>query len=258
MKKIMFFDIDGTLIGFNNDGAMTPKMIVALHRLREKGIMIGIATGRQTSFYTKKFKPITPMDFVVGSNGRDVLVNDERIFLDPIPQETVEKLIAYEHKYRVGLLLGGDGQSATYYPATEKCIHYLEGINSTAPACDPDFYRTHDILQGMIYCDEATEAIYTAAFPELNFIRHANDGIDIVNGGPLKEKGIQVVLDHFNLSREDALAFGDGLNDVGMFSYIDGVCLGVAHPELIKLAIEQTDTVENDGIYQYLERNNYI
>ena len=43
--KIIFFDIDGTLIDVDTK-KVTPKMLETLRRLKEKGIIICIATGR--------------------------------------------------------------------------------------------------------------------------------------------------------------------------------------------------------------------
>jgi|GEM_PF-1596165 len=257
-KKIMFFDIDGTLIGFNNHGKMTPKMISALHQLKAKGIYIGLATGRQTTVYERIFKELTPLDFVIGSNGREVVIHNQTIYRDEITKETIEKLIRYDNQYHVGLLLSSNYGSATYNPPIEKCAYYLQQLALPTPQQDKDFYLNQTILQAMIYCDEQTEQMFQKAFPELNFIRHNHDGIDVVTSGPLKERGIDEVLQYYGLTKADALAFGDGLNDVGMFQHIDGVCLGVAHPELKKYAIKQIDTVENDGIYTFLKDENYI
>ena len=43
--KIVFFDIDGTLIDMQAK-KITPKMLETLHRLQDRGIKICIATGR--------------------------------------------------------------------------------------------------------------------------------------------------------------------------------------------------------------------
>ena len=43
--KIIFFDIDGTLIDMQAK-KITPKMLETLHRLQDRGIKICIATGR--------------------------------------------------------------------------------------------------------------------------------------------------------------------------------------------------------------------
>ena len=43
--KIIFFDIDGTLIDMEKK-CVTEKMLETLRRLQEKGIIICIATGR--------------------------------------------------------------------------------------------------------------------------------------------------------------------------------------------------------------------
>lgn len=42
--KIIFFDIDGTLI--EKKKSITPKMLETLHALQDNGIMICIASGR--------------------------------------------------------------------------------------------------------------------------------------------------------------------------------------------------------------------
>lgn len=51
--KIIFFDIDGTLIGMQSKH-ISPRTVEALHRLRSNGIRLCIATGRA---------PVTLPDF---------------------------------------------------------------------------------------------------------------------------------------------------------------------------------------------------
>ena len=53
--KIVFFDIDGTLIDMQAK-KITPKMLETLHRLQDRGIKICIATGRPSAaaFWIKR------------------------------------------------------------------------------------------------------------------------------------------------------------------------------------------------------------
>ena len=50
--KIIFFDVDGTLKSFNNNG-ITEAVLQALQELKEKGIKIFLAKGRSAICSTK-------------------------------------------------------------------------------------------------------------------------------------------------------------------------------------------------------------
>lgn len=257
MKKIMFFDIDGTLLDFGAK-TLTPKMKWSLKQLRNNKIKIGLSTGRQTAVYEDLFKEFITFDFVIGSNGREVIIDDKLVYQQTFSEDLLRKLIAYDDTYHLGLMLASNNHRVCTSDATDKCINYLHNLNLDAPHVDRFYPFEHPILQGMIYCDEQQQQVFEDNFPELTCVRHKNDGIDIITKGPMKENGVAIVLEHFGLKQQEALAFGDGLNDLGMFQYIDGICLGHAHPELVTISQAQIGMVHEDGIYHYLVENGYI
>ena len=55
--KMIFFDIDGTLIPFKKKD-ISDKLVFALEKLKERGIKICLATGR-SPFQLPKFKGIS-------------------------------------------------------------------------------------------------------------------------------------------------------------------------------------------------------
>ena len=64
-----------------------------------------------------------------------------------------------------------------------------------------------------------------------------------------KAVGIQKVLDHFHLSREDSYAFGDGSNDMEMIQYCGtGVAMGNAVQELKDAADIVCPSIEDNGL----------
>ena len=67
--------------------------------------------------------------------------------------------------------------------------------------------------------------------------------------------GIKVIAEHFDLSLEDVIAFGDGMNDLEMVQGVKmGIAMGNAHPKLKEVAAMITDSVNENGIYNALIR----
>ena len=83
---------------------------------------------------------------------------------------------------------------------------------------------------------------------------HAVDVIPLSGG---KGAGIQKILEHYKLDRTEAMAFGDGNNDIEMLTAVGtGIAMGNASPELKAVADHICDPVTEDGIYRYcLEKN---
>ena len=65
---------------------------------------------------------------------------------------------------------------------------------------------------------------------------------------------MDAILDHFGISLENAMAFGDGENDLSMLIHAGtGVAMGSASDQVKKLSDYVTGTVDEDGIVTALE-----
>ena len=77
------------------------------------------------------------------------------------------------------------------------------------------------------------------------------------NGG----KGIAIdgMLDFYHLSKEEAMAFGDGNNDIEMLQAVGhGIAMQNASEELKAAADEVCGDVAEDGIYFYCKEHGLI
>ena len=88
--KIAFFDIDGTLIDLKTK-RISEKMLEALVRLKEKGILLCLATGR-SPMVLPDFKEVE-FDAFLTFNGSYCYTPERTIFSNPIPIEDVKQLI---------------------------------------------------------------------------------------------------------------------------------------------------------------------
>ena len=77
----------------------------------------------------------------------------------------------------------------------------------------------------------------------------------------LQEKGIGVnkVLEYYGIDKSQAMAFGDGNNDIEMFEQVGHpIAMGNASDDLKAVADEICGDVSEDGIYQYCLENELI
>ena len=83
--------------------------------------------------------------------------------------------------------------------------------------------------------------------------------VDIIPKGSGKGNAIKKVLEHFNFSEDEALAFGDGGNDMDMLQVVGtGVAMGNASDNVKAIADEVCGSVEEDGIFHYLKEKKLI
>ena len=89
--KILFFDIDGTLIDMQKK-CITPLMLSTLHKLQANGIRLAIATGRSPMTVPLEEFPGVQFDVFITFNGSYCYDKDRVLFASPIPTEDIRTL----------------------------------------------------------------------------------------------------------------------------------------------------------------------
>ena len=83
--------------------------------------------------------------------------------------------------------------------------------------------------------------------------------LELVLKGHSKAAGMELLLAHLNVPREETMAIGDSTNDLPMFQVAKHtVCLAEGADELKAQAEFVTDTVLNDGIEKALKHYGLI
>lgn len=107
--------------------------------------------------------------------------------------------------------------------------------------------------QGWLFFDESLDATLfpaiLARYPEFALVRWHKSAVDILPKHTNKWTGCQWVMAQTEFRAEQAVAFGDGLNDMEM---LKGVGLGIAmengHPELKAVANRIAPAIHLNGI----------
>ncbi|MCL4114128.1 UNVERIFIED_CONTAM: hypothetical protein GTU68_040100 [Idotea baltica] len=78
--------------------------------------------------------------------------------------------------------------------------------------------------------------------------------VDVSPRGNHKAVALQVLVEHLDLTSADAVAFGDGGNDIEMLRWAGtGVAMGNARPAVRAAADHVTGTVDQGGVAAFLE-----
>ena len=122
----------------------------------------------------------------------------------------------------------------------------------------PDFICDKFVIW---YQDEAQLAAFRKVSDvHFNCIDRGGTFREFVPLGYSKATGIQFVLDHYKLSKENAYAFGDSNNDLPMLSYLpNSVAMGNADPvSLFDQVSFVTKKASEDGIAFALEHFSFL
>jgi Cof subfamily protein (haloacid dehalogenase superfamily) len=250
--KIVFFDIDGTLI--NEEARIPLDAKEAIYKLKERNIEVCFATGRAPSHF-KHIAEELGIESFVSFNGAYVVHKGKVIHEHPIQQSSLELLENHARQLNHPIVYLGHEEC---YANTSNHPHIIESFQSVhveAPRYHPYFWKETKIYQALLYCQKHEEQQYQGKFADLTFIRWHRLSMDVLPSGGSKAKGIDVMLRHLNLSPEEAIAFGDGLNDKEMLSYVGmGIAMGNAHEELKPFAKFTTKDINNGGIRYGLQQ----
>src|SRR5690625_7493494 len=88
-EKIVFFDIDGTLVDDDKNIPVSAKQ--AIDELKRNDVYVAIATGR-APFMFEHIRQELEIESYVSFNGQYVVFEGETIYKNPIGQESLKKL----------------------------------------------------------------------------------------------------------------------------------------------------------------------
>lgn len=269
-------DLDGTLLNPNHD--IEPKTKQALIKLQEKGFRVVLASGRPTPGmlrYAQELKMNEHHGLIISYNGACVTdcQTNEIIFEQTIPNDLAKSVLDHLESYDViPMIVNG---KLMHVNSVENGIIQLNNedlniVQHEAEICGFDLNeekQLSNVLDFPLYkiLVAGTPAYLTEVHKELDapFVEKMN----CVFSAPFyyeftdktvdKAKTLSKVAERLNLSSNNFMSFGDGMNDLTMIKYAGmGVAMGNAEPAVKEAADEVTRCNYEEGIYHIL--NSYF
>lgn len=254
--KIVFFDIDGTLFD-HQTGRISDQTVHTLKCLRERGVKCCISTGRPPASLPD-FGDLH-FDAMCTFNGSLCYTEDAVIHSSPIARADAERVMqnaaalgrAVSIATRDRLAANGfDQDLADYYRLA------AQELNITP---DFDALCREDIYQIMIGCRPEEHAALVQGALGVKVAVSWDRAVDVIPASSGKGTAIKKILAHFGLEAAEAMAFGDGGNDIEMLQTVGlGVAMGNAPAQVKAAADDVCLPVSEDGIYHYCRARGLI
>ncbi|AXI10533.1 Cof-type HAD-IIB family hydrolase [Oceanobacillus sp. 143] len=251
-KKLIFFDIDGTL--FDDEKKLPASTKKAIGQLHDQGHEIAIATGR-SPFNFKELQAELNIDAYVSFNGQYVVHNNEVIYKNAIDPDKLAELTRFSMEKEHPLVYMNEAEWNSNIESHEQINEAIDSLKVNSELTyNPSFFKGREIYQTLLFCTEENDYMYQNKFPELDFVRWHTYSLDVIPMGGSKANGIEQLVRHLGIDLQDVYAFGDGLNDIEMLKLIpNSIAMGNGHEEAKKVAKYVTKHVGDDGILHGLK-----
>lgn len=258
--KVLFFDIDGTLLDYT--GKMPASAKEALRQARLAGHRLVICSGR--SGHQLSDWMFTDFDGIINCTGARVIFEQNVIYEHFVPREDVRR--AREVLEAANGVLVAQTEECTILSQesysfmkdylvkmgrSQKRIERLLGNAVISPQMEAYdnikkffYHRSEKTVEQL---ENELGDIFTVEAS--SFLKDACDSGEITCKGINKSYGMQLYIQRQGFSKEDTIAFGDGPNDLDMLSFAGiGVAMGNARDTVKANADFITRDVEQDGI----------
>ena len=250
--KAVFFDIDGTLVSFKSH-TVPESARRAIARLREQGVKVFIATGRLMK-HVAIVNDIEVDGYITVNGGYCITSAGEVIFESAFPRATVERVIDLSEQY--GFDLNVMTHEDMYVSSMGERVQKIASMINIMPTVADvrTIAATQPVVQMCPYISRELEQEIMPLLPDCVGSRWIETFMDLNVRGVDKSLGIQQVMNYYGLTMAEAMAFGDGGNDLPMVrDAAVGVAMGNACDELKAVADYITSSVDEDGVSRALE-----
>lgn len=253
--KILFLDIDGTIL--KPDHTYTDSTKVAIQEAKSNGIEVFIATGRPI-IEIRELAEELQVESLIGYNGAYAIYQNEAIIDEPIETGQIQEFIdiAKENDHELVLY----SKEKNYFTDMDRPIvkNFSETFLLRKNALFQDSAAERIIGGTALNLNESEAQLYEIN-PNIRMSQVNVDGAthayDIIRRNVNKGEAVKKILDRLGIAREQAIAFGDGMNDVEMLQSVgEGFAMGNSHPDLFSYAKHRTTSVSESGIHNGLKK----
>ena len=257
--KLLFFDIDGTLISRAKYRHIPESAAAAIAAAKAKGHKVFINTGRIIANVEDYIKNVGFDGYVCGCGtyvrlGDQVLYyrgqthGDSVKYADMVVDHGAFAVYErYDHLYFDRRLMGDPAMAATHGRFTEG------GSDTSHFVQDGDF--SFDKCFGWYTEQSKKEQLKAALSPYFDVMNAGGNYFELQPKGCSKATGIKVLCEALGVPEQDVYVFGDSPNDESMFdAFENSICMGdCGEPYLFDRVKYVTAGADEDGLRQALE-----
>lgn len=254
-------DLDGTLL--RSDGSVSDRTVRTLQAVRDKGVVVAIATGRmyQTARPYGERLGLGDSPLLLFAGGLiETLESKKILFQQVIPREWAQELadLARRRGWQLQTYIDDVLRAAR----DDEWIRDYERItHSKACICGDDFYHVQGDCNKLLSRgghDDlvARKALIEKTFPgRFNVLFSAPTFLEIMPQGVDKGEGIRRLDELYGIGTDEIMALGDSQNDLDMLKAAGfPVAMANAAEEVKAAAAYVTASNDDDGVAAAVEK----
>ena len=279
-KKYIFFDIDGTIL--TREGKVLDSTKSALKRAQNNGHEIFINTGRCRNIIPDVLEELN-FDGMVCGTGAHAEYHGKEIFKHSFSRDQINRVLQITDEHKIPIIMSSDTECVAPHKDLPVYVELFSGgkikaanfkglediensplLKSMRPIVIDDdksgYYDNHPGVSDVIFMnspftvDEFNEMVGDDInVGKASFKDPDEYSGEITLGNYTKAAGIKSLLENIGADYNDAIAVGDGFNDIDMIREAPlSIAMGNSPQEIKDLADYVTDDIYEDGIYNAL------
>ena len=249
--SIILSDLDGTL--FHNDKSISDFTKETIRQAQAKGILFGVCTSRAKVNAIKFLDGIKP-DILITNGGGIVYYRGKKIYDCEFSVEEIRKLIAAAFEvFGKDIVISADNEHALYSNFREELGDTFWTFNDFS-----DFRETCMKMCIESLDKEKVEKVASViGLENVDYLPFSDiPWYKLSKKAATKEKAIEALCRHLNITSSQIAAFGDDYNDIGMLTLCGkGVAMENAIEAVKQAADEVCASNEADGVAKWIKEN---
>lgn len=258
MIRLIASDLDGTLL--NEKGALSGKTIEIINASQQEGIRWIVSTGRTLRTVSDIMKPArVSCDYLLLNGAEFRKSNGELIFQTSIKKQQAVKLIQYlqrmEIDFEINTSIGDFSTDCRFCNTARPMLPEMELLKS-----ELEIQKIFVFEKNRKCLEEKKKNLQEVA--GITITSSADWNIEITDSQSTKGIMLEAIADYYGLSKDEILVFGDGENDLSMFSrFPHSRAMGNAVKSLKEIAEKVIETNIENGVAQevcrVMQKNKY-
>lgn len=253
--QALFLDIDGTIL--KPDHTYTDLTKEAIMKAKQQGLEVFLATGRAIHEIEDIAQELN-IDSLIGYNGAYAIYNGDVIVNEPMKPGMVNDMITISNEQGNDVVLfmyGKNLYTTLDHPGVK---YFIDFFNLKHNGLYNKKYNQH-ILSMTLLNMNSVDPQHFQIDPQVRLapvhLKGLEHSYDVIRKDVNKGMAVTTLLDKLHIPKDNAIAFGDGMNDKEMLQAVGhGFAMGNAHPQLFRYAKHKTSTVDESGIYAGLQK----
>ena len=264
--KAVFVDVDGTLLTSNQ--TVDPRTIESIRKLRAKGILFGLATGRDATSCEKLIESHWHLnglvDLIVGTSGAALMDNIKHTYSSsyPLSGELIKSIMDHFKDMPINFCIPDQG--ILVGPTDDDLLRGLAKADNVP-------YRVEDYTT-YLYQKEHSKLIIICNPEDMDAVINRaatfhNDAFrsqglktcailyEYMDSRVSKTSGIEQIIKPYGLTMDNVMVFGDEDNDIDMLKNAAiGIVMANGSTNAKNAADETTESNDDNGIGGALDR----